>query len=132
MGDIGTHQSIREHRIECCRHHAIRTEFVSRPRYVVILIRQNDIGDDGWHAVMDRLTAITSITSLNCVDGLGELFAGTAEMAPLRGKELRAREAVVAISRLLRHCERTLTELDLRWCTEAECHTCGFYSKSCF
>ena len=79
-----------------------------------IFIRKNDIGDEGWHAVMDGLTAVTSINTLNGVEGLGEMFARTAATAPLSGKGLRAREAVVAISRLLQQCETTLTELDLR------------------
>ena len=78
------------------------------------LIRQNNIDEAGWNAIMDGLEMVTSITSLNGVNGLGELFAGTAVDADLRYKRLREREAMVAVSVLLPRCKSTLKTLDLR------------------
>ena len=78
------------------------------------ICRENYIDTASWHAVMDGLAAVTSITSLNGVDGLGGLFAGGQDKADLRGKSLSEREAVLAVSRLLMRSEQTLTELDLR------------------
>ena len=63
---------------------------------------------------MDKLVMVKSIKSLNSVDGLEKLFEGTAEEAALSKKKLPEREAMVAVFRLLCHCERTLTKLDLR------------------
>ena len=77
-------------------------------------IRQNNIDEAGWNAIMDGLEMVTSITSLNGVNGLGELFAGTAVDADLRYKRLREREAMVAVSVLLPRCKSTLKTLDLR------------------
>ena len=64
---------------------------------------------------MDGLASVTSITSLNGVDGLGELFAGGQTEVVLSGKNLAKAEAVVAVSRLLLRSETTLTKLDLRY-----------------
>jgi hypothetical protein len=63
---------------------------------------------------MDGLASVTSITSLNGVDGLGELFAGGQTEVVLSGKNLGEAEAAVAVSRLLLRSETTLTKLDLR------------------
>jgi hypothetical protein len=76
--------------------------------------RQNSIDTAAWHAIMDGLASVTSITSLNGVDGLGELFAGGQTEVLLSGKNLEEAEAAVAVSRLLLRSETTLTKLDLR------------------
>jgi hypothetical protein len=76
--------------------------------------RLNEIDAAEWHAIMDDLATITSITSLNGVDGLGELFAGGQTEVVLSGKNLAKAEAAVAVSRLLLRSETTLTKLDLR------------------
>ena len=77
------------------------------------------IDEAGWNAVMDGLASATSIMSLNGVNGLEQLFAGTATEAILSSKELQKREVTVAVSRLLFRNRKTLTTLDLRWCP---CH----------
>ena len=76
--------------------------------------RQTSIKAAIWHAIMDGLASVTSITSLNGVDGLGELFAGGQTEVVLSGKNLGEAEAAVAVSRLLLRSETTLTKLDLR------------------
>ena len=63
---------------------------------------------------MDGLEMVASIRSLNGVNGLGELFAGTAEEADLSSKKLREHEMMTAISRLLLRSDTILTTLDLR------------------
>ena len=62
---------------------------------------------------MDGLVGITSVTSLNGVDGLGVLFQGGQAEVNLEGK-LVGKEAAVAVARLLLRSEQTLTKLDLR------------------
>ena len=62
---------------------------------------------------MDGLAASTSITSLNGVEGVGELFAGRVTEVNLKNMNLLEREATVAISRLLLRSVETLTKLDL-------------------
>ena len=64
---------------------------------------------------MDGLAAVTSITCLNGVDGLGGLFAGGQATVLLPSRKLEACEAVEAVSVLLRRSEDTLTALDLRY-----------------
>ena len=65
----------------------------------------------GWHAIMDGLAAVTSINSLNGVQGLNELFGGGQTEVILQNKALQANEAVVAV--VLRSSS-TVTKLDLR------------------
>ena len=79
--------------------------------------RQNNICKAGWHTVMDGLQIVTSIGSFNCVEGLWELFAGTAVEVDLSSKKLREREATTAISLLLPRSDKILTTLDLRYCS---------------
>ena len=64
--------------------------------------------------MMDGLAAATAVTSLNGVDGLGGLFSGGQAEAMLGGKGVGGNEAAVAVARLLRRSEVTLTRLDLR------------------
>ena len=85
--------------------------------------RENSIDAAGWHAVMDGLAVVTSITELNGVDGLGGLFVGGLDKADLRSKSLGRKEAVVAVSRLLVRNEQTLEKLDLR----CPCVLAAFY-----
>ena len=76
--------------------------------------RQNGIDAAGWHAAMDGLAAAAAVTSLNGVDGLGGLSGGGQAEAMLCGKGVGRNEAAVAVARLLRRSEVTLTRLDLR------------------
>jgi hypothetical protein len=69
---------------------------------------------DDWHQIMDGLEAVTSITSLNGLDGFGRLFAGGQTQLQLQKKRLVSREALVAVARLLGRSRATLTRLDLR------------------
>jgi hypothetical protein len=64
---------------------------------------------------MDGLEAVTSITSLNGLDGVGKLFAGGQTEVQLRGKGLASSEVVVSVARLLGRSRATLTRLDLRY-----------------
>ena len=68
----------------------------------------------GWDLVMDGLVGATSVTSLNGVEGLGGLSSGWEAEAALGGSDLGGKEAAVAVARLLRRSEATLTRLDLR------------------
>ena len=63
---------------------------------------------------MDGLATVVSITTLNGVDGLGDLFAGRAVKVDLSRKFLPKREMMMVISRLLLRNKNTLTQLDLR------------------
>ena len=63
---------------------------------------------------MDGLEAVTTITSLNGLDCIGGLFAGSQTTVMLGGKGLTETEAVVAVARLLARSRTTLTKLDLR------------------
>ena len=63
---------------------------------------------------MDGLTVVTSINTMNDVEGLGELFAGKVEDVILSGMGLLEREAIVPVSRLRLRSVSTLTRLDLR------------------
>ena len=63
---------------------------------------------------MDGLATVVSITTLNGVDSLGDLFAGRAVEVDLSRKFLPKREMMMAISRLLLRNKNTLTQLDLR------------------
>ena len=80
----------------------------------IVRCRQNNIDKAGWNKVMDGLTVVTSINTLNDVEGLGELFAGKVEDVILSGMGLLEREAIVPVSRLLLRSVSTLTRLDLR------------------
>ena len=80
----------------------------------IVCHRNTNIGENGWNAVMDGLTVVTSINTLNEVKELGELFAGSVEDAVLSDKRLLEREAIVPVSRLLLRSASTLTRLDLR------------------
>ena len=62
---------------------------------------------------MDGFAFITSITSLNGI-GLGRLFVGGQLEANLGSMDISANEATVAVIRLLRRSEATLTKVDLR------------------
>ena len=64
--------------------------------------------------MMDGLAAATAVTSLNGVDGLGGLFRGGQAEAMLGGKGVGGKEAAMAVARLLRRSEATLTRVDLR------------------
>ena len=75
--------------------------------------RQNGLGAAGWHAVMDGLAGVTSITSFNGMEGRGGLFKGGQAEVGLDGV-LRGKEAAVAVARLLPRSEKTLTRLMLR------------------
>ena len=79
-------------------------------------VRQNGLDAAAWHQVMDGLEAFSSITSLNGLDGVGGLFAGSQTEVQLGGKGLAEKEAVVAVARLLERSRATLTRLDLRCC----------------
>jgi hypothetical protein len=63
---------------------------------------------------MDGLEVVTSITSLNGVEDISGLFAGSQTKVGLAGKGLVENEAVVAVARLLARSRATLTTLDLR------------------
>jgi hypothetical protein len=76
--------------------------------------RQNDLDTSAWHQVMDSLEAVTSVTSLNGLNSVGGLFAGSQMEVQLGGKGLGEREAVVAVARLLVRSRGTLIRLDLR------------------
>ena len=78
------------------------------------ICRQNNIDALGWHVIMDGLDRITTITSLNGLGGLGGLFVGGQSVAELGDKDLMSKEVVIAVARLLRRSEATLTKLDLR------------------
>ena len=80
----------------------------------IVRCRQNNIDKAGWNKVMDGLTVVTSINTMNDVEGLGELFAGKVEDVILSGMGLLEREAIVPVSRLLLRSVSTLTRLDLR------------------
>jgi len=67
-----------------------------------------------WHAVLDGLAAVTSITCFNDVSNLGGPFAGRQEEVDLSNTSLREKEAVVVVSRLLTRSQWTLKALDLR------------------
>ena len=60
------------------------------------------------------LEGVTSVTSLNGVEGCGPLFAGGQTEIDMKGTGLRAREAVVVFARLLLRSANTLNKLDLR------------------
>jgi hypothetical protein len=81
--------------------------------------RNNYLDADDWHQIMDGLEAVTSITSLNGLDGFGRLFAGGQTQLQLQKEQLVSSEAVVAVARLLGRSRTTLTRLDLRssFCT---------------
>ena len=81
--------------------------------------RQNKYCDADWNALMGWLATVTSLTSLNGVDGLGGLFRGGKAWINLFDKGLRKKEAAVVMGRLLLRSEATLTSLDLRCDTEA-------------
>ena len=72
-----------------------------------------------WFKLMVWLAAITSLKSLNGVDGLGGLFQGGKAWINLFDKGLRKKEAAVVMGRLLLRSESKLTSLDLRCDTEA-------------
>ena len=76
--------------------------------------RQNGLDAAAWRQVMDGLEAVTSITSLNGVAGVGGLFAGSQTEVQLCWKGLEKEEAVVAVAQLLARSRATLTRLDLR------------------
>ena len=76
--------------------------------------RQNDLDTSAWHQVMDSLEAVTSVTSLNGLNSVGGLFAGSQTEVQLGWKGLGQKEAVVAVARLLARSGTTLTRLDLR------------------
>ena len=63
---------------------------------------------------MDWLAETTTLTCLNGVEGLGPLFQGRQAEVDLRGKDVGGKEAAVAVSRLLRRSEATITRLELR------------------
>jgi hypothetical protein len=96
--------------------------------------RQNSLDAAAWHQIMDGLEPVTSITSLNGLDGVGGLFAGNQTEVLLGGKGLEEKEAVVAVARLLGRSRGTLTRLDLRYCAGVQgyesmrgmvaCHGC--------
>jgi hypothetical protein len=76
--------------------------------------RQNSIHAAGWYAVMDGLASVTSIQSLNGIEGLGGLFAGRQTKAALGGKGVVKNEALEVVSRLLLRNQGTLAVVDLR------------------
>ena len=69
----------------------------------------------GWGHIIDGLEGVTSITSLNDVEGLGHLFRGGQEQLDLCNKDLVENEAVVPVAILLLRSEATLVTLDLRY-----------------
>ena len=76
--------------------------------------RHNKLKEVGWRSIIDGLEGLTSITSLNDVEGLGHLFRGGQEELDLCNKNLAENEAVVPVAMLLRRSEATLVSLDLR------------------
>ena len=76
--------------------------------------RQNGLDAAGWHAIIDGLAETTSLTCLNGVERLGPLFRGGQAEVNLRSTDVGGKEAAVAVSRLLRRSEATITRLDLR------------------
>jgi hypothetical protein len=77
-------------------------------------LRRNGLDAAAWHQVMDGLKAVTSVRSLNGLEGVRGLFAGSQTDVQLGGKGLAEKEAVVAVARLLARSGATLTRLDLR------------------
>jgi hypothetical protein len=75
----------------------------------------------GWEGVAAGLEGVTSVTSLNGVEGCGPLFAGGQTEIDMPGKRLREREAAVVVARLLLRSADTLQKLDLR-CGETPSH----------
>ena len=63
---------------------------------------------------MDALAGATRLTSLNGVEGLGELFRGGQTEASIQEKGLGKNEMAVVVTRLLRRSEATMTQLNLR------------------
>jgi hypothetical protein len=76
--------------------------------------RGNGLDSAGWDVVADSLVGITSITSINGVDGCGPLFEGQQTEINLTGKRLRENEAIAVVARMLLRSAGTLEKLDLR------------------
>jgi hypothetical protein len=68
----------------------------------------------GWDTAMNALKEITSLTSLNGVDGFCRFFAGPHEEIDLASKNLAEYEAVSAAMQLLRRSSKILKTLNLR------------------
>ncbi len=80
------------------------------------MCRENKIDSDsrGWNMIMFQISEITTISSFNNVDGLGELFAGGATEAALGGKNIQTNEALYPIIWLLARNKDTIAKLNLR------------------
>ena len=76
--------------------------------------RENSLEVQSWNAIMRGLKAITTITSMNCMDGLGVLFAGGATEAALEDKDVLTKEALEIVILLLLRNRDTIAKVDLR------------------
>jgi hypothetical protein len=78
-------------------------------RISIFLGRGNRIGQDGWNAVLDRLSSCTQISILNSCRNFPLLVAGECEELDLSGYEMGS-----AVTRFLSRSSINLKTLDLR------------------
>ena len=76
--------------------------------------RQNDIDAAGWDIVVKLTAKVSSISSLNDVEGMKQLIAGERRILNFKDRDLRQKDAVDVFSRLLMRSAKTLRELDVR------------------
>ena len=76
--------------------------------------RQNNIDAAGWDIVVKLTAKVSSISSLNDVEGMKQLIAGERKILVFKDRDLRQKDAVAVFSRLLMRSAKTLRDLDVR------------------
>ena len=76
--------------------------------------RNNNLGPDGWNAVMEAVADASHLACLNGVEGLSGLVAGGCPGVELASRGLDENELAICVARLLPRSSNTLTLLDLR------------------